>query len=232
RGPVSTDQIIDDIWGDTAESGTSSLKVYVSRLRGRLGGKKFLRSTSRGYALDGVQVDVFTIDTALTKIRAAIRARSWDSADVTELTWWLKRLSATLPATMLQWQWFAAAMADLKRSVADALLVFAREASRDGHCDIARRTASDVLAADSCDEYALEIALRACVELDEIGDGWRFLHRYENALAKELGDEPATHLRDLLVEAERATSTVRRPRGDWSPPRPNRILTPLRGTKP
>ena len=185
------------------------LKVYISRLRKRLGRYTSIRSSAHGYAIDGaIEVDLVAVDGVLRNIRHAVRAGACDGAELQTLLWWFKRLHAGPVGDLRGRSWLTARLAAIEREVEELALLVAREALKTGNYKDAARIAADIISIDACDEYATEILMRAHAALGEMSAARRVLKTYERALEDEVGVRPSSDLYSILDTTEGRTSAL------------------------
>lgn len=209
-GPATSDEIADAVWGESHNGDAqTSLKVYISRLRKRLGRYTSIRSSAHGYAIDGaIEVDLVAVDGVLRNIRHAVRAGACDGAELQTLLWWFKRLHAGPVGDLRGRSWLTARLAAIEREVEELALLVAREALKTGNYKDAARIAADIISIDACDEYATEILMRAHAALGEMSAARRVLKTYERALEDEVGVRPSSDLYSILDTTEGRTSAL------------------------
>lgn len=191
---VSTDLLIDVLWGDAAPAtAVTTLRTYVSRLRRDVG--DVLRSSAGGYVLDvgvdGVDADVFE-----TMVRQARELPASDAADL-------------LRSALGLWSGPAFGVdAELDPICSEAVhLEQRRDAARElhavalldaGRADEAVAAAESILATEPLRESVWEVLVRSLGAVGRTAEALRAFQRAAGHLA-EAGLEPS----DALRAAER-----------------------------
>jgi DNA-binding response OmpR family regulator len=162
KRPVSNDEIVDAIWPENPETGHSSLKVVVARIRQKTASPSIVQSTRDGYMANGVDTrDMNELSELSSTIRRGAAGANWNEGDVERLLSWLRTLRDGFPASVAKWPWFGAIDARCQRELYDAALLCARVALDAGRFDLALQVASELLNADPGDDLAREITARA-----------------------------------------------------------------------
>jgi DNA-binding SARP family transcriptional activator len=198
--PVSPKDLAALLYPDRdADAAARAVKVYVHRVRRRVG-RAFVEFGAGGYALAlGVQVDVHQAQRALT---AAARGARIERADREELLRIARRLRAEPPASFGDAPWFEPLAARGRRLGHDLALALARTMTACGELRDAICIAQELTYDDPCDEEAWELLIRSYLSTGERGAALSGLRYYESVLATEFNASPPRYMREL-VEAGR-----------------------------
>lgn len=168
---------------DTPDA-TNLVKVYVNRVRGKLG-KQAILSTRDGYTLanDGHD-DLLEIE----NLARLCQARN-DPPNRTRLTDAL---------ATLEWEWFGPIELRIAGAARTLKISLIQTALACGDGQEARKLASDFVACDSCDEEARELLIRAYLLLGDQTGAMREYRNYRDVLKRELDAQPGEHLLRLV----------------------------------
>ena len=187
-----------------AYAAARAVKVYVHRLRRRVG-CAFIDFGAGGYTLAlGVEVDVKRADGALA---AAARGVPLEGAERDELLRIARRLRADPPASFSDGQWYESLVAQGRRLGHDLAIALARAMAECGDVHEAICIAKELTYEEPCDEEAWELLIRAYVRTGERGAALSGLRYYEAVLAKELDASPPRYMWEL-IEASRHAAAV------------------------
>ncbi len=159
-GPLTRERLMEAIWPDQpAEHAQNSLKVYVNRLRHRLGHNSIVL-TSMGYALaPTVMVD---IDEAERILRAAhIHKTSLNRYQRATLLRASQADVEAIESAMSEWQWSAPHVARIESVARDACLTLSRLALESQEWREALNHANRLLSLDGGDLAARDVAVKA-----------------------------------------------------------------------
>jgi len=185
-----------------ADAAARAVKVYVHRLRRRVGGA-FVEFGPSGYELaSGVQVDVHEAHRALD---AAARGVRIEGADRDELLRLARRLRAEPPASFSDGQWFESLAARGRRLGHDLAIALARVMAERGELRDAICIAKELTYDDPCDEEAWELLIRTYLRTGERGAALSGLRYYEAVLATEFDASPPRYMRELVEGRHAAT---------------------------
>lgn len=199
RGPSEAESLAEDLWpsadGDSAKLG---LKVYVHRVRCRVGRDFIVHKEGRYCLCDAVHVDLFDLEDQL-------------SADATlddECTTAESNLDAARQLRRIRWPsklegqaWLAAHAVRLAERGRAVAVQAARRAVECARFDRALLILKDILEDDACDEEAQELVVRVHLSRGEQGAAVREYRRYAAMLMSELNAKPSKSLQKMFVEA-------------------------------
>jgi DNA-binding SARP family transcriptional activator len=174
-------------------------KVYVHRLRRRLGATVLLRRAG-GYVLAPFVVrDVAEARRALTRLGAATAVVEPSERGR------LRDLAASLrsepPAFLAACEWFAAHASSLRRLGHELAVLLARSALARGEAADAACIARELTYEDGCDEEAWELLLTAYVQAGDAVSALQGLRFYEREVSRALNATPSAHVRAILERA-------------------------------
>ncbi|MBV8150056.1 MAG: hypothetical protein JOY59_00740 [Candidatus Eremiobacteraeota bacterium] len=188
-----------------ADVGFSQLKVYVHRVRRKLGYAQAILFEAEAYRLapdvlvDLVDAEAAVADAVPTRgaLAPASRAR-------------LNEIRRRLLARRIIWtddrEWCNALERRLESLLSDVTWRLGEAALADGDFAAATRLAAEVCMLDPSDERAAELAIRAHLRAgDDLGARTRF-RRYERVLKKEFDMSPSAELAALVTQTARATA--------------------------
>jgi|GEM_PF-2519412 len=162
KRPHTTEEIADAIWPDNPDTGISSLKVVVARVRQKSGDPTIIELTPDGYAVRAVTTaSLAELDELLRLLRRDAAQAYWPVNDIEALIDWLRRLRDGFPVSVSRWPWFGPIEARYLHLLHDAALLTARSALDAQRFDVAVRIAHELAESDQSDDVALEIAARA-----------------------------------------------------------------------
>lgn len=115
-------QLVPLLWPQAKMSRCTSLKVYIHRLRRRLG-PSVIRSTNKGYELDpSVKVDLW-------EARALLSKPTLSEPERQMLSRFYSRALSADRSYLSRWDWFSAAEGLITSAISEVALRLAREAS-------------------------------------------------------------------------------------------------------
>ncbi|HYL26767.1 MAG TPA: bacterial transcriptional activator domain-containing protein [Candidatus Nitrosotalea sp.] len=192
--PVATSEIVGALWPDS-RNGSAAVRMYVARVRRRLG--QLAIAFERGtYALGaGVFTDLIELERTLRRARR-------QSALTTNLR---VALSACLDSvepgqlpSAYVWEWFGPTRVRIEELVHEAATLLARDALDRGDFELALNLASRMLVLDLCDETARELRVLAYAAKGDRARAYREVRVYRETLKRELSIRPSGDLMALL----------------------------------
>lgn len=190
----ASEEIVEALWDRDREDDTV-LRVYVTRVRAKLGFAA-IAASEKGYALDpAVTIDLDGFERALTHARrkSALAPPMRD-----ELKSQFSALSRAMPPRMLRWKWFASTQLRVDDVLRETGLLLGRDALANKNVQDAMGFAERLLERDTCDEPARELLIRAHLAMDDRAGALRELRKYRKVLAAELGAEPSEAIEKLV----------------------------------
>lgn len=202
RGPVPAERLVEDLWpnaeGDDAKG---ALKVYVHRVRRRLG-RDFITRERGMYRLSSrARIDVAEIASRLSCGCDAVNAWTAETELFLELA---RRLRTVRTPNSESWAWFSPHAERLAGVGREFALAVVRATLGRKEVAAAKSVLRELIAEDRCDEEARELMIRAHVLSGERGAAAYEYRLYAGALRAELGLTPSAELRRLF-EAERVS---------------------------
>jgi len=194
-------EILEALWPDAEgpRKGTA-LRVYVRRVRLKLGRAAIVRVRD-GYAIgEGAFVDLDRIE------RAALQARRQD-AIAPELLADLERfldVGSTPSARTQTWEWYAPVLVRVDELMREVTTLVGRHALQAGDVTVALSLAGRVIERDPCDEPARELRIRAHLAAGDRASAYREFRVYREILESELDAQPSAELAALVQHGERA----------------------------
>jgi DNA-binding SARP family transcriptional activator len=207
---IGREVLAEDLYpGVSPRRAMNALKVYVYRVRRRVGHSNVIRSGGGRYALgNSVDVELFRLESKVRRLRLDDDALSTDTRDGLDRL--QRRLSDGRPQFMLDCEWFAETERRICELTRDVTLVLARDALRRGDPGRALALAGDLSHEDPLDEAAPEITIRACLSAGNHLAARCEYERYAGVLRRELRSTPSELLRKLLAEPWPHVATVQR----------------------
>ncbi|MBV8642420.1 MAG: bacterial transcriptional activator domain-containing protein, partial [Candidatus Eremiobacteraeota bacterium] len=170
--------------------------VCLHRLKSRLGDENAVVRTREGYRLgNDVRVDLWEIDRALGPLRTSEPPDARRVAALRELH---DRLRASRPPKFEAWEWFEQTERHLRELRCEVAQTLAKHALEDGRTQDALALCHEMIAYDSCDEPAREIAIRAFLASGDRAAALRHFRQYRDVLMSELQCEPSDALAALV----------------------------------
>jgi DNA-binding SARP family transcriptional activator/tetratricopeptide (TPR) repeat protein len=195
---LPSEELSDALWPDgDKESRDTGLRVYVNRLRTKLGAKRAIISSGGRYRLsEKVSVDVVEIE---ARVQSMYRSDLLTPTDIETLEGDFKALCSPRPPATLVWRWFGPKVEHYQQLARDIGMRLARETGdRTEHGMLYARM---LLQSDPCDEAACEMAIRAhLANGDRAGAAIEF-RRFRETLSRELGITPPPELEALVHSA-------------------------------
>jgi DNA-binding SARP family transcriptional activator len=194
---LSRDRLTDLLWPDLGESAArNAFHVCLHRLKSRLADENVIVRTGEGYRLGSeVRVDLWEIDRALGTLRTD---GVLDERRAAALSALYDRLRATRPPKFEEWEWFEQTERHLRELRCEVMQALAKHALAEHRTHDALALCHEMIAYDSCDEPAREIAIRAYLESGDRAAALRHFRQYRDVLAAELQCEPSDALAKLV----------------------------------
>ena len=179
-----------------------ALRVYVHRLRRRIGLRDVVRFANGRYVLGPmVDVDFQDVEADIRRARRAVLSEE----DRCRLESYATRFSYGRPPCVARWDWFEPIEEHMRRLARDVDVILARDALLAGNVDRALTLAHRLSVDDPLDEDAQEIAIRASPGGGSCRCDFQY-RRYRELLQRELDEEPSTTLRRLVLDDDRRAS--------------------------
>ncbi len=121
------------------------------------------------------------------------------SLELESLVDFARLLRAELEPDLASFEWYACRWRTFQRQGRDLALAIARVALDDGSIRAALEIARELTYEDPCDEEAWELVVCAHLRQDHRAAAIRDFRIYEAALDRELGVEPSSKLRELVL---------------------------------
>lgn len=194
---VAVDELAEVLWPDSdRDVRDTGLRVYINRIRTKLGAKGVVLSSPGEYHLsEDVAIDVVEITAHLSAMR---RATALLESELQALNNDFECLCRPRPPAMLVWRWFPIKAQDYQQMARDIGIRLAQAASERNGFETTLNCARMLLQSDPCDETACEIAIRAHLAKGDKAGATLELRRFAETLKQELGTVPSAHL-DALV---------------------------------
>ena len=197
HGPASRNDLLERLWPERdAVAATNLLKVYVNRLRKRLGTRRFVELGANGYSLAGnVHVDVAEAEDAL-RVGAGLPL---DPVQRARLAAVHRAVTRPRLERMRAWPWFGPVDARLARVAADVTRTLCDDACAGGRYGDSVAYARALVDADPCDEDARELLMRVRVSAGDSDGAARELADFADVLARTLETSPSARLTALTA---------------------------------
>ncbi|MDH2909592.1 MAG: 7TM diverse intracellular signaling domain-containing protein [Candidatus Eremiobacteraeota bacterium] len=180
RTPIPSSQLATAIWPDRdARAAASALQTTISRLRKKLPPDTVV-ATQRHYALGE------TVRSDLDELRAALRAEN-----IEELQRLRPLVTAAIPSTLRQREWFADFDLWLESLRRDALLLLGEALVTRGELSAPLSIADDLRRLDPSDESGYLLAIRALLAANDPAAARRVYADCRRALDRALGLTPS-----------------------------------------
>ena len=196
--PCSRAELVEAIWPKSAERSPSVLRVYVSRIRTRMRDPDIIALLESGdYQIAPyVRMDLDDMEEIL---RVAARQHALTEDLRERLSSYVRAYGYEVPASMSSWEWFAPFSGRALELSRRAALLLAGNAIERGAASEARELADRLIAFDSFDEAAWETTIRASLAAGDVMSARRSYRKFSELLAKELGSDPSSRLRELVT---------------------------------
>jgi len=198
-GPLTRDRIGEALWEHLdPEEWSNNLKVTLSRLRAKLGGRDAIVLVDGGYRLSR------DIDVDLRRYEAIVRDRAGAPLDEqarAALTGIVDAYRTGATAVYDRLPGVQGVLARIDEIVSVSALALAADALAAGRYDEALEFAHAVAGVDALNESACEISMKIHLTRGDADAARREFRRYSTVLAAELGATPSPHLADLAREA-------------------------------
>lgn len=192
--PISIDELGVAIFdGSPVKNANNNIKVFMNRIRRKLGKRAIVRS-SLGYRLgSNVHSDITIFSHALLESRAK---RVLDDRLFRLI---LATLSAVPPPGLAQYEWFDVAARRSRQLAQELLMTYSRQATANDDFELAAHLASLAIIEDPTDEDALEIACRALGRLGDYPTMRRRIAQHVDAVRGDLGSEPLDRVAGFIT---------------------------------
>jgi len=200
RQPGSATRLLDIIYGDAAPpSGEVAVKVYIHRVRRKLGYTTILRDRD-GYRLgDHVRVDLVEMEAKIVAARGRFetlsRIQLMDLAEIAD------RLRTRRSQPLFESAYFGAIEARLATMGFDLAIEVGEHLLQRGDAVQAADIARSLLGDDPCCEQACELAIKALQRLGKTAAAVDQFRRYRVAVRTEFGAEPSPIMNELFVNS-------------------------------
>jgi DNA-binding SARP family transcriptional activator len=204
RRTCRSEEIVETLWDQREHANRSVLRVYVRRLRLKLG-ESAIVSVAGGYALSADSIiDLDVIE------RTMLPARSQEplgDALRDRLEQQLETLTTQRSSVCDSRAWFVTIGARIDDLARELGMLLGRDALRRGAFAAVLAHTGRIIERDACDEPARELRIRTFLESGDRAAALRELRVYGNTLASELGAQPSSAL-SALVDETRTTSVA------------------------
>ena len=202
RQPGSATRLLDIIYGDDAPpSGEVAVKVYIHRVRRKLGYTTILRDRG-GYRLgDHVRVDLVEMEAKIIAARG--RFETLSKLQLLDLAGIADRLRTRRTQPLFESAYFSSIEARLAMMGFDLAIEVGEHLLQRGDAVQAADIARTLLSDDPCCEQACELAIKALQRLGKTAAAVDQFRRYRTAVRTEFGAEPSPIMNELF-----ATSAV------------------------
>ena len=197
RETTSRQRLASMLWPDVEEaSARNALSVCLHRLRSHVGRDDVIVRDGDGYRVHpDANVDLWAMERAVASMRMRDTMSETDRAHLHAI-WSALRMDR--PARMDAWEWFAPVERRLGEFRIEIGHRLAQDALRRNLPLEALAYADDMIAYDSCDEPARDVAIRAHLALDDRAAAMRQFRQYRETLLAEMQCEPSAGLRELV----------------------------------
>lgn len=198
RRPCTREELIELLYPHLDDtSGAAQLKVYVHRVRRRLGDQSVILFASNSYRLGpNVSVDYWRIQDDI--VRAVRSARTLDKEGRRHLD----EIRLRLLRRNMSWngdhEWGHSLERRLEALLLDVTAALAEAALAAGDLATGLRFAAEMASLDPCDERGTALAIRAQLQCGDRDAACRELRRYERVLREQLDAEPSPELTALI----------------------------------
>jgi len=198
RQPGSATRLLDIIYGDDAPpSGEVAVKVYIHRVRRKLGYTTILRDRD-GYRLgDHVRVDLVEMEAKIIAARGRFETLSkLQLLDLAEIS---DRLRTRRTQPLFESAYFSSIEARLAMMGFDLAIEVGEHLLQRGDAVQAAGIARTLLSDDPCCEQACELAIKALQRLGKTAAAVDQFRRYRTAVRTEFGAEPSPIMNELFT---------------------------------
>jgi DNA-binding SARP family transcriptional activator len=192
--PCSSADIADAIWPDLSGQNLSIVRVYIRKLRQRLGNESII-ATSGGYALGSAEVDLVRVENLIAQAYTTYPLPERLRIEFNQL---LGDLSLEVPSVYGSWDWFAPIGVRVSDAQREVMTILGRDALQTGDPDRALVLGQQIINRDSCDEPARELRIRAFLARGDSSSARREFRLYTQALRVELDARPSPTLGRLI----------------------------------
>ncbi|WP_210505277.1 BTAD domain-containing putative transcriptional regulator [Naasia sp. SYSU D00057] len=190
---IDPDELIADVWREPGDGALSSLRAYLSRLRGS-GFEGLLQGTRFGYSLD---VPPESVDLGRFRAGAARLGRLGSTDDAVALAEQLVRLSAQEPFSGIDAPFVAPARERIREERRGVLERYAELRLARGEHSAAVVTMTGAVADHPLDEKPTRLLALALARAGRVSDALEAIDAYGVRLAADRGIEPPTRLIEL-----------------------------------
>lgn len=202
RRPCTRAELVELLYPHLDElNAATQLKVYVHRVRRRLGDPQTIVFSANGYRLgSNVDVDFWQVQSEITQ---ATRMGGALTQDVRNR---LNQIRVRLERRNVSWngdhEWGNALERRLEALLFDVTARLGEAALADRDSTEALRLATEISNLDPCDERGVKLMIRAHLSAGDRDAAIRSLRRYERALREELDARPSPEIAVLLNERQ------------------------------
>lgn len=204
RRAYTREEIIDALWPDRTAGDSTVLRVYVNRVRTKLGDRKAITLDGTLYKLGShISVDLDEIERALVSARNA-----WPMTETARarLSTCFERFGIEQSPLTNQWPWFNAVAVRMDAAVREAATLLARDAADRRDFPRAADLCNRILESDPCDEPAREVLIRSHLSAGNRQAALREFRAYRDAMARDLGAQPSAGLVGLISSIDESRS--------------------------
>jgi len=198
RRACSREELTEALWPGREKVARAAVRVYVGRVRARLGTASVIRVLESGaYQISGdVSVDLHDLE----RVVQLGQSQPLLTDDVRErLELFSRDLSGGAPPLFKTCEWFAPFAPRVEELFRQIALLLGNDALKRGRFSEAAAMAQRMIGLDPCDEPAWELSIRARLAAGDAVGAQRELRRYGEVLARELGAEPSRELERLVT---------------------------------
>lgn len=198
-GPVLTRAFISELWPEREpNTATNLLKVYIHRIRTRLGKPDIVRSTNRGYELGpDVTIDVLELE---RRVRAARAKPIVSDVDAADFRTGYCSFTTRAYRRLVEFEYFSCLEGRLELLGSDLATLLARNALTGNDWRRALDVADELLRTDAACETAVELAIRAYAASGNRDAALSRYRVYCEQLRRELDAGPSAHLAALITK--------------------------------
>lgn len=199
RRPATRSELIESLYPHLDPStAASQLKVYVHRVRRRLGDPQAIVFQGESYRLGpSVTLDLFAVEASVAE---AMRTKSALDAGARAR---LEEIRQRLLCRNLSWvadhEWCRSLERRLEALLFDATMRLGEAALAENDTAAATALAADVFELDPCDERGAELVIRAHLAVGDRVGALRGFRRYERVLKAEFAAKPSDELGALVT---------------------------------
>jgi DNA-binding SARP family transcriptional activator len=190
---------LDLVWGDSVgDPPHNAFNLALHRLRRRLGGSDSILHGSNGYSLcEESVVDLAHLETLARTVKRASSISDQDLDSIGRIYEGWRRSAALISS---RYWWLETTSHRVRTLAAELGIAFGRGVLQRGNGATALEIARDLLAADSCDESAAELAICALLQRRDRSEALRVFRTYSESLQRELGQRPSHSVQALFEQ--------------------------------